>query len=387
MNPFIFDAPTRIEFGEGIASSAAEVVKGLGATKVLIVTDQVLIKNGVVAPILNCFQEEKSLKTVLFSDVPSDSDAACINKAATLATSEKCDAVLAVGGGSVLDAAKVANIALTLGGDSLQYQGMNNLTRRLLPFVAVPTTAGTGSEVSAVAMVKDSLEGKKLLFASRFLAPDVAILDPTLLVSLPAKLTAATGLDAVTHCIEAFSVECTRSPVTDVLCLEGLRLLFAYLPQATNHGDDLEARANTLVAATMAGMAFTNSGVGVVHALSHATGAKFGIHHGTTNSVFLPFGMQFNRDVVAPRYASIARYLRFSDDKSDEVASSKLIEKVQELASEVGLPKRLRDLGVPQLASNEMENLAYLATTDPAIMFNPKETTVEDIIDIYERAY
>ena len=166
-----------------------------------------------------------------------------------------------------------------------------------------------------------------------------------------------------------------------------LRLLFEFLPKATKHGDDLEARSNTLIAATMAGMAFTNSGVGVVHALSHATGGQFGTHHGTTNSVFLPWGMQFNLDVVAPRYAAIARYLKLTDDKSDEVASKKLIVGIQQLAQEVGLPSRLRDLGVPALEEAQLENLAYLATTDPAIMFNPKETTVQDIIGIYERAY
>jgi alcohol dehydrogenase class IV len=387
MNPFVFEVPTRIEFGEGLAGSASEVCKRLGAARILIVTDEVLIKNGVVEPVLRSFQEDQSLSTTIFTDVPPDSDIKSANKAAALAVKEKCDAVLAVGGGSVLDTAKVVNISLTFGGDVIDYQGMNNLSKRLLPFIAIPTTAGTGSEVSAVAMVKDSGEGKKLLFASRYLAPDASILDPTLLVTLPPRLTAATGLDAVTHCIEAYSVEFTRSPLTDMLCLEGLRLLFEFLPKATKHGDDLEARSNTLIAATMAGMAFTNSGVGVVHALSHATGGQFGTHHGTTNSVFLPWGMQFNLDVVAPRYAAIARYLKLTDDKSDEVASKKLIVGIQQLAQEVGLPSRLRDLGVPALEEAQLENLAYLATTDPAIMFNPKETTVQDIIGIYERAY
>jgi alcohol dehydrogenase class IV len=387
MHPFVFEAPTRIEYGEGIAASASEILKGLGASKILIVSDQGLVKSGVIAPILQCFQEDKGLSTSVFTDVPADSDVTCVNKAAAQAVADHCDGVLAIGGGSVLDAAKVVNIALTLGGDVLDYQGMNNLTDRLKPMVAIPTTAGTGSEVSAVAMVRDVEEGKKLLYGSRFLAPDVSILDPTLLVSLPPNLTAATGLDAVTHCIEAYSVEMVRSPMTDVLCLEGLRLLFQYLPQATKHGDDLEARSNTLIAANMAGMAFTNLGVGVVHALAHATGGRFGTHHGTTNSVFLPWGMQFNLDVVAPRYAAMARYLRLTDDKNDEIASKTLIDRVKELSSEIGLPSRLRDLGVPVLKQEELENLASLANSDPAIMFNPKETSVQDIIGIYERAY
>src|SRR5262249_1831423 len=241
MNPFVFEAPTRIEFGEGMAASAGDILKDLGATKILIVSDQGLVKSGVIAPILKCFQEDKSLSTSIFTDVPSDSDVTCVNVAAAQAVKDGCDGVLAIGGGSVLDAAKVVNIALTLGGNVLDYQGMNNLTGRLKPMVAIPTTAGTGSEGSAVAMLRGVGEGRKLLYGSRFLAPDVSILDPTLLVSLPPKLTAATGLDAVTHCIEAYSVEVTRSPLSDVLCLEGLRLLFQSLGQATKHGDDLEA--------------------------------------------------------------------------------------------------------------------------------------------------
>jgi alcohol dehydrogenase class IV len=386
MNPFIFHCATTIRFGEGLSSSTADFVADLGGSRILVVTDDVLIKAGLVKPILAGFQEE-GLTTVTFSNVPSDSDIGCVQDALNLGRAEKCDAIVAIGGGSVLDTAKVANICLTMGGDILDYEGLNNLTKRLLPIVAIPTTAGTGSEVSLVAMIKDPKAGKKLLYGSPFLAPDLAVLDPALLVTLPPKLTAATGLDALTHCIEAYSVEYTRSPLTDMLCLESLRLLFASLPQATKHGDDLEARSNTLVAATMAGIAFTNSGVGIVHALSHATGGQFGTHHGITNSVFLPYGMMFNFDVVAPRYATIARYLKFSDSDKDEVAAKKLIEKVEGLAQEVGLPKRLRDLGVPALASNQIEDLANMACTDPAIMFNPKETTLEDIIGIYERAY
>jgi alcohol dehydrogenase class IV len=384
MNPFIFHCPTRVNFGEHMAATAADVVKEYGATKTLIVTDEVLVKAGVLQSILSGFKENEY---VLFTDVPADSDVDCVNKGASVARQAKCDAVLAVGGGSVLDTAKVINICLSLGGELLEYQGLNNLFQRLRPLVAVPTTAGTGSEVSMVAMVKDHAEEKKLLFGSRFLAPDAAILDPVLLVSLPPKLTAATGLDAVTHNIESYSALISNSVFTDALCLESMRLLFEHLPRATTHGDDLEARAATLVASTMAGLAFTNSGVGIVHALAHATGAKFGTHHGLTNSVFLPHGMQFNLDVVSERYAALARALGFSSSSNTDEAAKALIAAVEQLSQRVGLPSRLRDLGVPRLGVSQLDELALLASTDPAIMFNPKESSVEDIIAIYERAY
>src|SRR5262249_1692080 len=151
---------------------------------------------------------------------------------AVLAREAGCNCILAVGGGSVLDTAKVVNICLSLGGELLEYQGLNNLTARLRPMIAIPTTAGTGSEVSMVAMVKDNAEGKKLLFGSRFLAPDCAILDPHLIVSLPPKLTAATGLDALTHNIESYTAVISNSIFTDALCIESLRLLFEHLPRA-----------------------------------------------------------------------------------------------------------------------------------------------------------
>lgn len=384
MNPFVFHSPTKISFGEHMAATASDVVKDYGAKKILIVTDQILVKTGLVQSVLSGFHQNEY---VLYSDVPSDSDVQCVNKAAEFAREAGCDGIVAVGGGSVLDTAKVVNICLTMGGELLEYQGLNNLGSRLYPIVAIPTTAGTGSEVSMVAMVKDNSEGKKLLFGSRFLAPDAAILDPTLIISLPARLTAATGLDAVTHCVEAYSAVISNSLMSDALCVQALRMLFEWLPRATIHGDDLAARSATLVASTMAGVAFTNSGVGIVHALAHATGAKYGTHHGATNSVFLPHGMNFNLDVVSNRYASLARQLGMSNSSNDEEAAKALIHGVGQLAAKVGLPSRLRDLGVPQLQKPELDELAFLASTDPAIMFNPKESSVEDIIEIYERAY
>src|SRR5262249_42161279 len=159
--------------------------------------------------------------------------------------------------------------------------------------IAVPTTAGTGSEVSAVAMVKDHEQGTKLVFGSRFLFPDVAILDPKLLLSLPPKLTAATGLDALTHALESY-VASTTNALADGLSLEAMRLIFANLPRATRDGADLEARSATLVGSMMAGLAFTNAGVGIVHAIAHSVGGRYGSHHGITNAVLLPLGMEFN---------------------------------------------------------------------------------------------
>ncbi len=387
MNPFIFHAPTRVMFGENIAQTAPEMVKEFGGCKVILVTDDVLLKTGILKPIIDAFKEDGLVELSIFSDVPPDSDITAVQAATALAREQGCDTVISIGGGSVIDTAKVVAICLTFGGDILDYQGMNNLPSKLIPHISIPTTAGTGSEVSMVAMVKVAADGKKISFGSRFIAPDIAFLDPTLLVTLPPRLTAATGLDAVTHAIEAYTSLQTVSPVTDLCCLESLRMVFKYLPIATKDGANLEARANTLVASTMAGIAFTNTGVGVVHALAHATGGQFGTHHGMTNAVFLTHCMNFNLDVAGERYANIARYLKLSDSKSDDVAAAALIDGVEKLSVAVGLPRRLRDMGVPELVGDALRELGVLAETDPAIMFNAKEATLDDIVGIYQRAY
>jgi len=390
MNPFVFHTPTRVYFGEDSASSCGDFLRELGGKKVLMVADAFLEKSGALKPLIESIRESTGSAPILFTDVPSDSDIDCVNNATAIARTHQCDAFVAVGGGSVIDTAKVINICLSFGGEVMDYQGLNIIERKLYPLIAVPTTAGTGAEVSFVAMVKDHGEGKKLMFGSRFLAPDVAILDPLMIVSLPAKLTAATGIDAITHGIECYVASGTYSVFTDAICLESLRLLFKFLPQATVDGGNIEARGATLVASCMAGVAFTNSGVGITHALAHAVGAKYATHHGMTNAVFLPHGMRFNLDTVYPRYARIAQFLGFADEKNigDERAlANLLVNKVEALLGKLQLPLTLRELGVPELSDENLAELTDLAAADPAIMFNPREASSDDLTQLLKRAY
>jgi alcohol dehydrogenase class IV len=390
MNPFVFHTPTRVYFGENSASSCGDFLLELGGKKVLMVADAFLEKSGALIPLIDSIRESTGNEPILFTDVPSDSDIECVNKATSIARSNQCDAFVAVGGGSVIDTAKVINICLRFGGEVMDYQGLNIIERKLFPLIAVPTTAGTGAEVSFVAMVKDHGESKKLMFGSRFLAPDVAILDPLMIVSLPPKLTAATGIDAVTHGIECYVASGTFSVFTDAICLESLRLLFEFLPQATIDGGNLEARGATLVASCMAGVAFTNSGVGITHALAHAVGAKYATHHGMTNAVFLPHGMRFNLDTVYPRYARIAQFLGFAEQNSDsdeKALARLLVNKVEALLRQLQLPLTLRELGVPELTDENLVELVDLAAADPAIMFNPREASSDDLTQLLKRAY
>lgn len=386
MNTFVFHSPTKVCFGEQLAATAYELVKEAGGSLPLVITDAFLADSGVIEPILAGISDA-GVTPHIFSDVPADSDLDCVKRASELARSFGCDSIIAVGGGSVMDTAKVVNICLKFGGDLLDYQGLNNLESPLYPLVAIPTTAGTGSEVSFVAMIKNRVEHRKLLFGSRYLAPDAAILDPMLTISLPPKLTAATGLDAITHNLECMVASITNSPFTDALALQSTKMLFEYLPRATKNGEDIEARSATLVASTMAGVAFTNAGVGIVHALAHATGARFNTHHGMTNAVYLPHGMRFNMKAVSGIYAEIARRLGFSRDLDDNKASLDLIEAVENLLREVGLPNDLKSLGVPEMSEEEMQVFAGSVAEDPAFIFNPVEASFEDIKGIFERAY
>lgn len=399
MQPFTFHTPTRIDFGEDTASGVGDLLAEFGATHPLLVTDANLRQAGVLRPILDGLQASGIEAPVIFDRMPPDSDITSVREAAKAAREAGCDCVIAVGGGSVLDTAKVANIGLTFEGDVLEYEGMNTLASRLLPMIAIPTTAGTGSEVSAVAMIKDHEQHKKLLFGSRYLFPDVAVLDPKLLVSLPPRLTAATGMDALTHAIESF-VAMTKNSPSDALCLEAMKLIFSNLPRATKDGADLDARSAMLVGSMMAGLSFTNAGVGIVHALAHAFGGKFGTHHGLANAIFLPLGMEFNKPEVADKFEMAYRYLVvvmqsapeparawFTADGGTANDADKLIDAVRKLSEACGVPARLRDAKVPELSDADILELAETAMTDPALMFNPTPASIEDLTEIIKRAY
>ena len=387
MNNFVFNCPTKVLFGEGESTSIGAFSEELNIKRPLLITDEHLLNNGLIDIVLEGL-DEANIKYLVYSDVPPDSDTDSVNRAKTFARENGCNSVIAIGGGSVIDTAKVVNMCVSRDSTLLENQGLNILSAPLNPLIVVPTTAGTGSEVTFVATIKDSKENKKLVYGSKFLAPDIAILDPEMIRSLPPKLTAATGMDAITHAIEALACSITASVLTEVMALESLRMLFEYLPRAYETPDDMEARSQTLVASTMAGIAFTNTGVGIIHALAHATGAKFKTHHGMTNAVFLPHGMRFNQDQTFDIYGKVARCLGFADSKtSDEKASCILISKFESLMSRLNIPNNLKSLGVPNMDDSQLLSWSNLVLEDPAIMFNPKYATAEDVVEIYKRAY
>jgi alcohol dehydrogenase len=322
----------------------------------------------------------------VFTDVPANSSVAVVERGAAYAREQGADLIVAIGGGSPIDTAKAMRILLTEGGALHDYEGYNLLERPLVPMVAIPTTAGTGSEVTSWAVIRDEAAHLKLAFSSVFLAPDLAILDPELTRTLPPRLTAATGMDALTHAIEAF-VGTNANPISDSLALQAIDMISNNLRGATHAGDDLEARSQMLVASCIAGIAFSSGGgsLGVVHAMAHAVGGAFEVHHGTANSILLPHGMRFNSVAVPNRFSRIARAMGVNaGGRAEEDVIDDGVEAVRSLAVDCLMPTRLRDVGVPEDA---LVPLAEAALGDAAIFTNPRPAALEEVIELLRAAW
>ncbi|HEY1014531.1 MAG TPA: iron-containing alcohol dehydrogenase [Herpetosiphonaceae bacterium] len=381
---FEFRLVPRVLYKAGLARELGAELATLGASKAFIVADAGVVKAGIVDTIRDALLEAVEVVGV-YSDVPPNSSLQVVEAAAAQAVAAGADLLVAIGGGSPIDTAKGMRILITEGGKLLDYEGVNVLERPLVPMVAIPTTAGTGSEVTTVAVIKDEENHVKVSFVSPYLAPELAIIDPEVTVSLPAHLAAATGMDALTHAIETY-VSTEHEPMSDALALGAIEIVSNFLRDATHGGpDNEEARGQMLIASCMAGIAFTNSYVGAVHALAHATGALFPVHHGLANSIFLPHVMRFNSSVAPDRYARIGRAFGINTGgRSREEVIEDTVRSITQLAEDCGLPTRLRECGVPEDA---LETLAELAFGDGALYHNPRAAEPEDLLEILRAAW
>jgi alcohol dehydrogenase class IV len=380
---FEFQSPTRVLYKAGLASELAHEVERLGSRAILVADDGV-VGAGLLERVRAGLGDVEVAG--IYTDVPANSSIAVVERGAAMARECGADILVAIGGGSPIDTAKAMRILLTEGGSLHDYQGYNILERPLVPLVAIPTTAGTGSEVTAWAVIRDEHAHLKLHLSSVFLAPSLAVLDPELTISLPPALTAATGMDALAHAIEAF-VGTNANPVTDSLALQAIDMISNNLRGATHAGGDIEARSQMLVAACIAGIAFSSSGgsLGIVHALSHAVGGVYEVHHGTTNAILLPHGMRYNSAEAANRFVRIARAMGVNaGGRAEEDVIGDGIEAVRSLAADCLLPARLRDIGVPEQALPE---LAEAAVGDAAIFTNPRPTSAEQALALLHTAW
>jgi alcohol dehydrogenase class IV len=378
----MFQTTPRILLGPGSLKQIADEVKRLNGTRVMIVTDANLVKTGIVGRVEELLNAA-GISVQRFDDVEPDPPYQTASKAAVRTREMKADLVLAIGGGSALDIGKVAAILVTNEDGVDSYFGIDLVPKRGLPTIAVPTTAGTGSEVTPIAILSDHEDKLKKGIVSPYLFPSVAILDPELTLGLPAAVTAATGMDALIHAVEAYTSK-NAYTVSDALALEAMRLIIPNIRTAYANGSDLAARDSMLQGSMLAGMAFANAGVTAVHAFAYPIGAEFHIPHGVANSVMLVPVMEFNMMGNLSKFAHMAEV--FGEDGrglNDRQAAMVFIEALQTLATDLKIPGHLSEFGVkeediPALARGVMKVTRLLAN-------NPRELKLEDAEEIYRR--
>lgn len=363
-----------------------------GVSRPMIVTDKGVVGAGLVDVVQAAMAAGADVSTVTFDDVPADSPMETVIQAARAYRDAGCDSLIAIGGGSVMDTAKAVNVLITEGGDDLRpFVGVNNLTRPLKPFVAIPTTAGTGSEVTSVTILKDTSAGVKVPLMSQYLLPDVAVIDPRVTLKLPPLITAATALDALTHATEAF-ICLGKNPLSDAYASSAIERVARWLVPVMEDPSDAEGRLELAQAATMAGIAFSNSMVGLVHAMGHAVGARAGVHHGVCMGIFLPVVLAYNQVARGREIGELLLYLSGPEAYAKTPATeraTRAIARIVELKDRAhelcGLPRTLSETG--KVSQDDFSSIAELALDDGSLMMNPVEAGHDEILELLGQAW
>jgi alcohol dehydrogenase class IV len=379
---FVYFGPTKIVFGVGAARDVGMEMAGLGCGRALVVTDPGVMKAGLVEGVLKALGDRC---VGVWSEVPQDTGVGIVNRAAAFAREKGADCVVSVGGGSVIDTGKGICILLTEGGGLENFEGIQLLTRPQTPHIVIPTTAGTGSEVTCMAVILDERKKQKILIVEYFNTPRIAILDPKMTEKLPPLLTVSTGMDAMTHAVEALQ-STQREPIADGLAMQAIRLLHRYLPVCAENGADLAARGQVQLAATMAGWAFGNAMVGLVHAMAHSLGAIARVPHGIANGILLPHVMAFNLDDAAEGYAMVAEALGVREKGMDELgAAGAAVAEIGAFLRRIGHPLCLSEAGAKE---EDLVKAASLSLSDGAIVNNPRMVlSEEEVLAVYRSAF
>jgi alcohol dehydrogenase len=379
---YTFYNPKVALMGAGCVKETGNQAKEIGGTKALIVCG--VSKHGEelaedVAVLLN----NSGVASAVFAGAEPNPTDTSVHNGAEMYARESCDMVVAVGGGSPMDCAKAIGILATNGGKIRDYEGVGHVLKPLPPLITVNTTAGTASEMTSFSIITDTDRHIKMALIDWRLTPDVAINDPELMVSMPPSLTAATGMDALTHSVEAF-VSTIATPVTDAAAIKSIELIAEFLPKAVKKGTDIEAREMMAYAEYLGGIAFNNASLGYVHAMAHQLGGFYNLPHGVCNAILLPHVQTFNRKAVPERFVIIAKAMGVDVSKmsTDEAAEAAIVA-IKKLAATIGIPSGLAAIGakeedLPILAENAMKDVCGLT--------NPKEASLADIIAIYKSA-
>lgn len=385
MSPFTFNTTRSVRFGPGVLGELAELARPLLGTRVLVVTDHGMMATGIVDRAWKLLQAG-GLSPFLFSEVRADPSEAVVEAATEAARAAGAAGIIGIGGGSSLDVAKL--VALLAPGTEIlrEVYGVGKAKGPRLPLILVPTTSGTGSEVTPISIVTTGA-AEKMGVVSPVLIPDLALLDPDLTLTLPPQVTAMTGIDAMVHAIEAYaSTSSNNSPVSRALACEALRLMGPALLTAVRDGRNTAARSNMLLGSMLAGQAFANSPVAAVHALAYPLGGHFHIPHGLSNALVLPHVLRFNSGVTASAYAELAPHA-FSDLAAVPVqeCAAAFIDRLQMLSQDCGLPQTLRAVGVPEDALPRLARDAMNQTR--LLVNNPRPVSEADALAIYRAAY
>jgi len=378
IKPFEFILPTKIIFGSGEVKKLKEVLKEKNPKKVMIVTDPNL-RNIEVFKKLE--KQLKDYKYVVFDEVEPNPKDYNVEKGAEFAVKEKVDLIIAFGGGSPIDAAKVISLIAAQGGDVKSYMDKKIEIEKALTFIAIPTTAGTGSEVTFSSVITDTEEKFKYTIKSPLIAADVAIIDPELTLTLPKSITATTGMDALTHAIEGYTALCTE-PIAESVGLSAVSYITEYLEEAVKNGDNIKARENVMMGSLLAGLSFSHSDVAAVHCMAEALGSIYDSPHGTCNSVLLPYVMEYNLPETTDKYASIAREMGIEGKDNLEVAK-KGIEKIKKLSKSIGLP----DFKSLNVSPDDFEKLSEMSEKNGSTPSNPRTIKKEQYLEVFKKAY
>ena len=386
---FRFYNPVKIIAGAQALKSIGSELKQLSARRPILITDQGVVQAGLVELVKQSLAEAQQNIGAIYDQVPPDSSPQAVNEVVRVFRENDCDSIISIGGGSVIDSAKAANAVLTEGADDLREIVGKKLRKPMGPFIAIPTTSGTGAEVSYAAMIRDAQKEEKILLASYLLFPNVAILDPRMTLSLPPFVTAATAMDALAHAVEGFICK-QKNPFSDAHSLEAIRLIQENLIKVLQDGSDEQGRFNLANAATLAGASFSNAGVGLIHALGHALGGVCHIAHGVAINIFLPHGLAYNMSKVAVSIGELLLPLAGPEvyvATASEKRPYKTLEAIRAIQDEVyaltQLPRTLAEAGVEEDLIGE---IAQKAVADPALYFNPLKVNIEDIAAILKKA-
>ena len=377
-----FFMPAISLMGADCLKDAGDQVGELGFKKALIVTDKVLGQIGIVKKVTDVL-DNKNIEYAIYDETKPNPTVKNVNDGLALLKEKECDFVISLGGGSAHDCAKGIALLATNGGEIKDYEGVDKSKKPQLPMVGINTTAGTGSEMTLFAIITDEERHIKMALVDKHLTPIIAVNDPMLMLAMPKSLTAATGMDALTHAVEAY-VSTSATPITDACAEKAIELISNYLVNAVENGQDVEARDMMAYAEYLAGMAFNNASLGYVHAMAHQLGGFYNLPHGVCNAILLPHVQEYNKATSASRLAKIAKIMGGNiEGLTDEQGADLCIDMIKSLSQTIGIPEGLGVLGVKE---SDFETLATNALNDACSLTNPRKGNLEDVIAIFKKA-